>query len=104
MGTPFRSQMHITPGNPQLGTWLNMGPRAHYAAQPRQALDDQIRLYREKRWKGERSRRKGKEEEEEGTWLGHPTCVWPKLQTVPASTHDSVIVLACDEAKRKGLG
>lgn len=95
---PPLGKMHLTAGNPQLGTWLNMGPGAHYAAQPRQALDDQIWLCWEK-WKGKRSRREGKEEEEEGTWLGHPTCVWPKLQTVPASTHDSVIVLACNEAK-----
>lgn len=63
---PPLEKMHLTAGNPQLGTRLNMGPGAHYAAQPIQALDDQIWLYWEK-WKGERSRRKGKEEEEEGT-------------------------------------
>lgn len=49
---PPLEQMHITAGNPQLGTWLSMGPGAHYAAQARQALDDQIWLYREKKMEG----------------------------------------------------
>lgn len=72
---PPLEQMHITAGNPQLGTWLNMGPGAHYAAQPRQALDDQIWLYWEKdgRGRGVGGRGKRRRKREHG-WGILPVC------------------------------